>query len=223
MTPDMLQPNDQQEVSIQEISEILKNRGWEIKTMTREEANLVPLDKNCALGCIDGRLVEADEATVKQAYEHGPKIPGGLIGLALVRFHDGTDGGITLACEAMQKTTIAPGAHDVNEDHCGAKKLAATGKYESIGLPKLVASAQSIVEIIGQYKGMFVHHIGNHEEKGMIFNLDASLTRVPDGSYFQGDLAWLVKMGVEPKLAVEFLASTVEQLKPDAKIAYIVT
>ena len=219
----MLRSNEHQDVlNTQEITEILENRGWEIKTMTREEAHLVPLEEKSAVGCVDGRLIEAENDTIKHVYSHGPKIPGAIIGLALVRYNDGTDLGITQACEAMQKTTIAPGAHDVLEDHCGAKKLAATGKYESIGLPKLTASAQRIVELIEQYKGVFVHHAGNHEEKGMIFNCNATLTRIPDGTYFQADLAWLISVGVNLKQAVEFFASTVEQLKPDAKIAYIV-
>jgi hypothetical protein len=223
MTPDRINSlSEKQELTPEFITEILKKRGWEVKTMTKEQAGLIPLDQNGAVGCIDGREIEAEDETIQNAYARGPKVPGGIIGVALILWKDGTALGIARACKSVRNKMFSPGVHDVVENHCGAKKLAEEGKYEQIGLPTLTADAQRIVQIIQQQNGIFVHHMGNHEEQGMIFNYDPTMTRCSDGRYFQADLAWLVSLGVDPKSAIEFYALTVEQLKPDAKTAYIV-
>lgn len=227
MSPDNNRSHISKEIALSSLyREILKQRGWVIKEITKEEAKLIPVETDGAVGCIDGRKVKrisGQSEEITQRYERGPKVPGGVIGIALSIVKDGTLAGIQKASTIILESGYVPGGHDIPENHCGAKKLAADGKYNNLGFPTLETDAQSIQSTIKEMQGIPVSLEGEHQEKGMIVNINPAYTRVPDGEYFQADIGYLTSLGMKPEEAITFFATTVEELKGDAKIAYFMT
>jgi len=213
----------------------LASRGWKASILDDRDfctlfpkEKLVDVDPAGFLKCVDGR---GSDAVGKQ--QHGPKMLGGVYGIAVNR-------GITTTkeleaiCQEVSKAGHVPTVHGDEGGilGCGFCKLWMHGKFTDEGgvttaPPNFTADeGAACVKAAG---GVVENHVAKHTEKYVILNFVPGKTFVPNGKdqRFIVDCWALGKFNLDITKYALTAAATVEKLNPGQKPcpwkAYIVT
>jgi len=200
-----------------EIVGALQGRGWQasIQTKSMNKSQLVPVDPAGYLKCVDGRGSDA-----KGAQQRGPKMLGGVYGIAVNRGVKELKE-IEAICQEVKAAGHVPTVHGDESGilGCGFCKLWLNDKFADEAMvneskPKFDAQAAAVaVEKAG---GVVENHVGKHTEKIVYLNFIDGMTLEPNAldQRFIVD-AWAAgKFGLDiPKYCVT-AAATVEKLNP---------
>ncbi len=179
---------------------------------------LVPMANQPLLMCVDGRD-DAEGVVVAQA---GPKVQGGVYGIAALRAeaeNAGIDDAALLATVQMLVAKgLVPGVHGDGHDPvlgCGFLKLWSQGKLE--GLPPLLVAPEVAARIITDNGGKLVPLQGEHTEHQVRVNTVKGTTLNPDNTAFNLDLHVAPDFGIDPTRMLANAAQTVALLSPQTR------
>ncbi len=193
---------------MQDLVNDLKQKGWQVTEVSREDVKLVPVSSKGAVHCVDGRLGDKTEEVMK-----GPKIQGGVLGVMAIGLKRGDEAAVTEAIEKIKQAGYVASSH--GDDHndelgCGFGKLWSKG--ELTGLPKLEVDLPKVKQMVEEAQGEYVKLTGAHEEKVVRVNLVEGMTLIPDESGFILD-AWVAeKLGINVMDLLKNAVETVEKL-----------
>ncbi len=189
--------------------------GWRVNVV--ETGGLVRVSRGGALLCGDGRASSSD-----RGYFFGPKIFGGVLGLAaLIAMSEGKrEFGIPTLAAAMNFGDHVPGMHDIHDDHvhCGQQIVAMQGGV----YPKQNFTPQQGRDYALQYGGVQVYLSDEHAETEFGVNLREGTTRLPDSldQRFWNDF-WYLRDRVSEGVAVEASTKTIAALNSPVRNAVI--
>jgi len=203
-----------------------KKRGWITEELHPNDVDLVDVLPGSAVACGDGRLVKASSPAEELKYTHGPKIFGGIGGVAAL-FGNGNLEGFRKAIKKVESLHYLPGFHgDTHKglDGCGHMGLWLNNKLSN--LAALETTAQEIRDEILAHKGVYVDHLSHHTESTLDLNWIPNKTQVPNGMRFLEDL-WFVRQVTDnnPELmnkAYQMIAETVEKLSSTVRTVRII-
>jgi hypothetical protein len=203
-----------------------KKRGWITEELHANDADLVDVLPGSAVACGDGRIVKASSPAEEQKYTHGPKIFGGIAGIAAL-IGDGKIEGLKKAILKVESLHYLPGTHGDNHkglDGCGHMGLWLASKFS--GLPVLELTPQQIRDEVFAHKGIYVDHISHHTESTLDLNWIPNKTQVPNGMRLLEDL-WFVRQITDNKTelmnkAYQMIAETVENLSSTVRTVRII-
>ena len=180
---------------------------------------LVKVERGGLGFCVDGR-----QAGISLL---GPKIQGGILGVAALGLGKGKDDiigedDIRAACERVRNAGFTPSVHG-DKGHgkrgCGMGRLWADGQLEN--LPKLGVSLERVSEIVIEEGGRYVELEGGHEEQFVVINYVSDMTLEPDGTMFILD-AWAAELfGIDQNRMLQNAAEVVRKLKGPALVKEI--
>lgn len=193
--------------------EDLKIRGWSVKEVKAEEVDLVEVNQEGALHCVDGRKGDKNDEVMS-----GSKIQGGVLGVLALGMGKGegdkiTEEDVRKGVNKVREAGFVPSVH--GDDHndelgCGFGKLWSQG--ELTGLPELRVSLDQVKEIVLEMGGEYVELKGDHQEKVVRVNMVEGKTLVPDETGFILD-AWVAeKLQIDQQRLMENAVETVEKL-----------
>jgi len=182
--------------------------------------------QGAAVACGDGRLVKGSSPSEELKYTHGPKLFGGIAGVAAL-YGDGTLEGLRKAIKKVESLKYLPGSHGDNHkgvDGCGQMGLWLASKYS--GLSTLAITPQQIRDEILSHKGIYVDHLSHHTESTLDLNWIPNKTQIPNGMRFLEDL-WFVRQVTDnnPEMmnkAYQMIAETVENLSSTVRTVRII-
>jgi hypothetical protein len=187
------------------VSELLKQRGWEIRGGNRE--GLVKVEAQGLVHCVDGRKGDKEDKM------RGPKLQGGVLGVMALGVKRGDKQGLREAVRVVKEKGYVPGIHG-DQDHggegCGFGKLWSQGQLED--LPKLELTPEEMREVVEEMGGAYVELSGGHEEKLVRANLVKGMTLVPEGDSFGLDVWAAEELGIDSFELVKNAVETVEKL-----------
>ena len=202
----------------------LASRGWKASILDDRDfctlfpkEKLVDVDPAGFLKCVDGR---GSDAVGKQ--QHGPKMLGGVYGIAVNRGIKTTKE-LEAICQEVKAAGHVPTVHGDEGGilGCGFCKLWLNDKFADEGMvneskPKF--SAEEGAKIVDKAGGVVENHVGKHTEKVVYLNFIDGMTLEPnaDDQRFIVD-AWAAgKFNLDvPKFLVT-AAATVEKLTKGA-------
>ena len=175
-------------ISVSDLGVALATRGWKAticdsrefgKLFPKEE--LVDVDPAGYLKCVDGR---GSDAVGKQ--QHGPKMLGGVYGIALNRGIKTTKE-LEGICQEVAKAGHVPTVHGDEGGilGCGFCKLWLNGKFADEGGVNAAApefTADEGAAAVKSAGGVVENHVAKHTEKYVILNFCPDKTFVPNGN-----------------------------------------
>jgi hypothetical protein len=192
-----------------DIVSALENRGWQAKLIGRTQvSDLVPVCSEGLFKCVDGRLSDQDNM-------RGPKVLGGVYGIAATRGVDDIDG-LEEIVEEVKNAGYVPCVHGDEMASpasmgCGFFKLWSTGQLPDLPKPSYDSiEGQDTVESKG---GVYETLKGAHSESKVLINLVPDTTLEPkEDQRFVVD-AWITEnFGLDPATYLTLAAETVERL-----------
>jgi len=194
--------------TLEQLVENLRANGWEIKLGDKNK--LVSVEQGSAVHCVDGRKGD------KPDLMRGPKIQGGVLGVAALMFKDRKSVGeeeLRAAVTKIKELGFLPGVH--GDDHnnelgCGFGKLWRQGELS--GLPRLDVNLEQARKVVEEQGGVYVELVGEHEEQVVRVNLMAGKTLVPEEDGFKLDAWFAEKAGIDTIALLENAVETVEKL-----------
>ncbi|MDR3577627.1 MAG: cadmium-containing carbonic anhydrase [Anaerolineaceae bacterium] len=223
-----LPPLPTRDISFDEMAlvKFFKRRGWITEDLHAGDVDLVDVLPGAAVACGDGRLVIASSPNEELKYTHGPKIFGGIAGVAAL-IGDGTIEGFRKAIKKVESLHYLPGSHGDNHkgvDGCGHMGLWQKSKFSS--LLALQINLQQIRDEILAHKGIYVDHLSHHTESTLDLNWIPNRTQIPNGMRFLEDL-WFVRQITDnnPEMmnkAYQMIAETVENLSSTVRTVRII-
>ena len=216
MGPCLSTPKEEKPLTPEDVVGVLQGRGWTAKIVTEDKSPvpLVDVDPNGILKCVDGR--GSDNKAMA-----GPKMPGGIYGIANCRGIKTTEE-LGAICLEVKAAGHVPSVHGDESGimGCGFCKLWVTNGFADIGLdiepPNF--TAQEGADAVKAAGGVVENHYGAHAEKIVYINFVGDKTLEPDHNdqRFIVD-AWAAgKFNLDvPKFLVT-AAATVEKLTKGA-------
>jgi len=203
-----------------------KKRGWITEDLHASDVELVDVPPGSAVACGDGRVIKGSSAAEEQKYARGPKIFGGIAGVAAL-IGDGKLEGFRKAIKKVESLHYLPGGHGDNHkglDGCDHMMAWLASKYSD--LPALELTAQQIRDEVLAHKGIYVDHLSHHTESTLDLNWIPNKTQIPNGLRFLEDL-WFVRQVTDnnPALmnkAYQMIAETVENLSTTVRTVRII-
>jgi len=157
--------------------------------------------------CVDGRLGDGSDGAMR-----GPKIQGGVLGVAALR-GDCSREGIEAAITVVKEAGYVPSMHE--DDHhgptgCGFAHLLSEGKLST--MPRMGLSIAEVHGMVKQSGGEIVTLTGAHEEQVVRVNMRENTTMVPDGTGFCLDVWAAGVLGLDQNKVMENAVETVIKL-----------
>lgn len=218
---------DDVELTPEDVVGVLQSRGWEAEIIKQSDFpadELIPTKSTGLFKCVDGRLSP-------YGYEkmNGPKVLGGVYGIAATRGVTTTDGLCQIVNEVKEHYVPSCHGDHLNEcksDGCGFFKLWRNGKLD--GCPKPEYDSSTGKDHVEKNGGVYGNVEDKHTEKCVAINFVPNMTLAPtidkeDGKqkYFIVD-AWICeKFNLDVPKYLTMAASTVEQLN-GPKIAKLI-
>lgn len=205
-------------------ADLFTQRGWKTNIVRASNAGLVQTQPGSPLLCIDGRYAELG---LNDEYLKGPKIPGGLNGVALVKT-GGDVIGFNQAVHEIRRCGFRPGTHGDQDDGegCGLFKLWRTGALTAAQYPLSIPFEYLAFRGFGStkwikiknrsWRGMHFTLPGVHKEEALVLNCFTQTTLLPRKDRFTYD-EWLMRqLGIPRSISLLLIAETVEQLAPQS-------
>ena len=159
----------------EQIVDVLKSRGWTAEIVNKSQVeDLVDVNAEGLFKCVDGRLSDHDGM-------HGPKVLGGVYGIAAARGVMDLDGLAAIVNEVAAAGYV-PSVHRDDHAHpapmgCGFFKLWSLGELPGLAVPDYDAEqGQAAVLDVG---GVYETLEGGHAESKVMINLVPKTTLVP--------------------------------------------
>lgn len=159
----------------EQIVDVLKSRGWTAEIVNKSQVeDLVDVNAEGLFKCVDGRLSDHDGM-------HGPKVLGGVYGIAAARGVMDLDGLAAIVNEVAAAGYV-PSVHGDDHAHpapmgCGFFKLWSLGELPGLAVPDYDAEqGQAAVLDVG---GVYETLEGGHAESKVMINLVPKTTLVP--------------------------------------------
>ena len=200
------------------LAKFFEKRAWTVSFAKNSNISIVNADPNAAIECGDGRF---GEPTLERKL-HGPKVFGGINGIALL-LTGGDLIGFNAAANIIRGLGYSAGTHGAEHpgEGCGLYGLWKQGKLTSSQYPLMLIDelhslsqhpTEWIKKTVQRWGGKHFTLPGNHEEKKLVINPYNHLTPVAHTSQFSFDLWVLQNLGISQQRAALFAAETVEQL-----------
>ena len=178
MGPCLSTPKEEKPLTPEDVVGVLQGRGWTAKIVTEDKSPvpLVDVDPNGILKCVDGR--GSDNKAMA-----GPKMPGGIYGIANCRGIKTTEE-LGAICREVKAAGHVPSVHGDKSGimGCGFCKLWVTDGFADAGLgiepPNF--TAQEGADAVKAAGGVIENHYGAHAEKVVYINFVADKTLEPD-------------------------------------------
>ena len=202
----------------EQIVEVLVSRGWTAEIVEKSDVgDLVEVNSEGLFKCVDGRL--SDHAGM-----HGPKVLGGVYGIAATRRVMDLDG-LTQIVKEVAAAGYVPSVHGDDHAHpapmgCGFFKLWSLGQLPGLQPPKY-DSEQGQSQILGA-GGVYETLEGSHSESKVMINLVPKTTLVPKTDQRFVVDAWVTgEFDLDVPTYLTLAVETVERLN-GPKVAQII-
>jgi hypothetical protein len=192
--------NYSQEVLI----DTLQGSGLAVDLILPNEVELVRVDPDSALECIDGRT-----GKLKKRKKFGYRVPGGSDFLQMTKY-----GGNFVGFNEGASATIAAGLRPGTHNNCAAYGLWETGELEQATFPLEITEqvlakyhlsrGEFIRRWVRRYQGKHfdLESLGHHEEERFVINPFLGLTVRPNSEEFVYDHAVSKLLNIPPQSAV---------------------
>lgn len=192
-------------------------QGWEVRAGDKHALKDVKADG--AIHCVDGREY-IDEA--QPNIMRGPKVQGGVLGVAALLIKSGSAEGIKNAVQKVQAAgyiaAVHGDEHNSHADHghpaqpangCGFALKWYAGALATLKSTKLEISPEAAKKIVMDSGGQFVILPGDHTEKIVRLNFVEDKTYEPDGTAFNLDVWFADTIGMDAEALMRNAADTV--------------
>ena len=158
-----------------QIVDVLKSRGWTAEIVNKSQvSDLVDVDSEGLFKCVDGRLSDHQGM-------HGPKVLGGVYGIAATRGVMDLEG-LAGIVDEVAAAGYVPSVHGDDHAHpapmgCGFFKLWSLGQLPGLEPPSY-DSEQGQAKVLGA-GGVYETLAGGHSESKVMINLVPKTTMVP--------------------------------------------
>jgi hypothetical protein len=201
-----------------QIVEVLESRGWTAEIISKSQVDdLVEVNAEGLFKCVDGRLSDHDGM-------HGPKVLGGVYGIAATRGVLDLDGLSDIVSEVADAGYV-PSVHGDDHAHpapmgCGFFKLWSQGQLPYL-LPPNYDSEQGQAHVLS-VGGVYETLEGSHSESKVLINLVPNTTLVPKTEQRFVVDAWITgEFDLDVPTYLTLAVETVERLN-GPKVAQII-
>ena len=211
--------------NVDEIADYFNSkRGWPVKTISRDNVDLVPVQNGAALECADGRF---DQLTDRETHGYGVRVLGG-INFFMALETKGNMVGLLKATELLKPLGATPGTHSADHGGCGFADLwieeklkSALHPYELDGVRGGLRIGPWLKSTMEQLGGKHHRVNGNHREVAVRLNPFRGYTeRANCGSRFRIDYCFIkdaiANLDIPFQQELFMIAETVELLRPEA-------
>jgi len=209
------------------VKDFFEIRNWTVEEVAASNIELVIPAAGSAIECGDGRFGDL----LFPRKKHGPKVFGGVNGVALLK-----TGGDTIAlyqaAAILNSMGFTAGTHGAEHqgDGCGLfalwrKSELLSAKYVLTLLEQLnrmgIDPTVWVKKTMARLGGNHFTLPGVHQEQTLLINPFVDTTSIPSTDRFSVDFGFMMNLGITASRAMLFNAETVEKLSPVRKLALI--